>query len=111
MFQRDLLHHGAYFGLLDPRSLSFQKSIEPGPAYSAQLAHPFHTEIALQLHYFPDLVVNAAPPLCVGFGRRASIFRKAPLKKSTSMVLSAKASFSLVFSTRKAVSRASAASC
>src|SRR6185369_13309127 len=71
-----------------------QRAIEAGATYLGQLTHPFNTQAALQRHHFPDLVVDAfapEPPLC---WRRASIFCKAPLKKSSSSVFSASTRFS-----------------
>src|SRR5262249_5800225 len=44
---------------------------------------------ALQGHHLPDLLVGAVPPALALLWRRASIFCKAPLKKSTSNVFSA----------------------
>src|ERR1700730_11340984 len=105
MLESDLLHHRPHFGLLQLGRLFFQASVKSRPAHPCQITHPLHTQLALQLHYFPDLVVNASPPACARCWRRASIFRKAPLKKSTSKVLSANASFSLAFSSRSATSR------
>jgi hypothetical protein len=66
-----------------------QRAIEASATDLGQLTHPFNTQAALQRHHFPDLVVDAfapEPPLCC---RRASIFCKAPLKKSSSRVFSA----------------------
>jgi hypothetical protein len=76
-----------------------------GATYLGQLTHPFNTQAALQRHHFPDLVVDAfAPesPLCC---RRASIFCKAPLKKSSSRVFSASTRLSWLTSLRRVDSR------
>src|SRR5260370_17372094 len=58
-----------------------------------QLTHALDTQAALQGHHFSDLLVDAVSPEAPLFRRRASIFCKAPLKKSTSSVFSAKSCF------------------
>src|ERR1035437_10511569 len=59
----------------------------------------------LQRHHFLDFVVDAFSPLIPLFWRRASTFCKAPLKKSTSIVLSASSRFSWLTSLRSVDSR------
>src|SRR5262245_61502973 len=101
MFQHDLLNGGPHFHLFFDRQTFLQRTIEAGATYLGQLTHPFNTQAALQRHHFPDLVVDAfapEPPLC---WRRASIFCKAPLKKSSSRVFSASRRLSRSFSLRR----------
>ena len=90
MFEDDLLNSSPQFSFLFLGCLFSQAAIKPGAADLRQVTHPFHTEAALPRHYFPDFVVNAIPPRC---WRRFSTFRKALLKKSTSRLFSASASF------------------
>jgi hypothetical protein len=65
-----------------------------------QVTHPLDTQAALHRHHSPDLVVDALAPESPLFWRRASIFCKAPLKKSTSRVVSANTRFSCRYTAR-----------
>src|SRR5215472_13080968 len=105
MLQNDRLNCGSHFHLFFHRPAFLQRSIETRPTHLGQLTHPLDTQAALQRHHFPDLVVDAfAPdtPLC---WRRASTFCKAPLKKSSSKVLSASTRLSRPTSLRNVDSR------
>src|SRR5436853_1505805 len=83
------LHLGSQLHiLLDPIAL-LQGTVKPGPAYPCQPTHALDTETALHRHHFPDLLVDAVPPVFSLCWRRAPTFCKAPLKKSTSRVFSA----------------------
>src|SRR6185369_3713180 len=104
MLQHDLLNRRPHFHLFLLRLLLLQRAIETSPTYLGQVAHPFNTQAALQRHHFPDLVVDAFAPVTSCGWRRASIFCKAPLKKSTSRVFSAKARFSWLTSCRSLAS-------
>ena len=64
------------------------RKTEPGTAHPRQLTHPLDAEAALHRHHFFDLVVDAFAPEDPVRRRRASTLCKAPLKKSTSRVLS-----------------------
>jgi NAD(P)-dependent dehydrogenase (short-subunit alcohol dehydrogenase family) len=84
----DRFDRGPHLHFLLGRRAALQRPTESGATHLRQLTHPLDAETALQRHHFLDLVVDAfAPedPLC---WRRASTFCKAPLKKSTSSVLS-----------------------
>src|SRR5678815_5252931 len=105
MFQYDLLNGGPHLHLFFDRYTLLQRAIEADATYLGQLTHPFNTQAALQRHHFPDLVVDAfapEPSLCC---RRASIFCKAPLKKSSSRVFSASTRLSWLTSLRRVASR------
>src|SRR6202022_336732 len=80
----DLLNYRPNLHVLFHRHLFLQRTIETSPADPAQTAHLLDTQAALHGHHFPDLVVDAVPPEFPLLWRRASIFCKAPLKKSTS---------------------------
>src|ERR1044072_7949604 len=90
MLEHNLLNYSPYFHLFLQRLLRLQGAIEASATYLGQLTHPFDTQAALQRHHLPDLVVDAFAPVTSCGWRRASIFCKAPLKKSTSRVFSAK---------------------
>src|SRR6185369_3511219 len=104
MFQHDLLNGGPHFHLFFHWQTFLQRAVEASATDLGQLTHPFNTQAALQRHHFPDLVVDAFAPVMSCGWRRASIFCKAPLKKSTSSVLSAKARFSWLTSWRSLAS-------
>src|SRR6185369_8183599 len=105
MFQHDLLNGGPHFHLFFDRQTFLQRAIKASATYLGQLTHPFDTQVALQRHHFPDLVVDAFAPVTSCCWRRASIFCKAPLKKSTSRAFSAKARLSWLTSWRSLASR------
>src|SRR6185369_12830033 len=94
VLQHDLLNRSSYFHLFLHWLLLLQRAIEASATYLGQVAHPFNTQTALQRHHSPDLVVDAFAPVTSCSWRRASIFCKAPLKKSISKVFSANARFS-----------------
>src|ERR1700682_522407 len=104
----DFLHSCPHSHVFFPWSTPLQVSVKPRPAGRRQLAHPFHCQTALQRHHFPDLVVDATPPLC---WRRASTLCKARSKKSASSTFSAKAVFNVATSPSRTVTRRSAALC
>jgi hypothetical protein len=93
MFQGDLLNRRAYLRFFLGRSPLLQRSVKARATDTGQLTHALDTQTALQRHHFSDLVVDAVSPEASLFRRRASIFCKAPLKKSTSSVFSAKSCF------------------
>jgi hypothetical protein len=93
MLQGDLSNHVSYFHLGFNRRRFLQPPIEACPTYLGQLAHALDAQAALQRHHFPNLVVDAFSPDLLLVWRRASTFCKAPLKKSTSNVFSAKTLF------------------
>src|ERR671910_2463550 len=70
------------------RRTVLQMPIKAGAADLRQLTHTLDTETALHRHHFFDLVVDAFAPDSPLRWRRASTLCKAPLKKSTSRVLS-----------------------
>src|SRR5438874_13706373 len=88
--------------MVDPTSISSctSKRSCAGATYLGQLTHPFNTQAALQRHHFPDLVVDAFAPESLPCWRRASIFCKAHLKKSSSRVFSASTRLSWLTSLR-----------
>src|SRR5215472_10114139 len=96
MFHGNLLDEGSHLGFFFDWSLLFQRSIETSTTDRSQLTHALDTQAALQKHYFSDLPISSLRR------RRASIFCKAPLKKSTSRVFSASSRFSRWFSFRSA---------
>jgi len=93
MFQRDLLNHGSHFHLLLHRQWLLQPPVEACPAHRSQLTQALDAQATLQRHPFPDLLVDAFSPDWLLAWRRASTFRKALLKKSTSSVFSARTRF------------------
>src|SRR3974377_2362302 len=93
MFDGDRLNRGPYFHGLFVRETLLQRPIKAGSAHGGQLTHPLDTQATLQRHHFPHLVVDAVPPEPPLGWRRALIFCKAPLKKSTSIVFSASSRF------------------
>jgi hypothetical protein len=93
MFHGNLLDEGSHLGFFFDWSLLFQRSIETSTTDRSQLTHALDTQAALQKHYFSDLLVDSVSPVSSLRRRRASIFCKAPLKKSTSRVFSAKSCF------------------
>jgi hypothetical protein len=94
LLQGNLLYGRSHFHLLLSWLLFFQRAVETSATDRNQLAQALDTQAALQKHYFADLLVDAVSPESPRFWRRASIFCKAPLKKSTSMVFSASNRFS-----------------
>src|SRR3984893_17812013 len=98
MLQGNLLDDRSHLGLFFVRSLLFQRSIETSATDRNQLAHALDTQAALQKHRSADLLEGPVSPVPPLFWRRASTFRKAPLKKSTSRVFSASSRFSRRFS-------------
>src|SRR5262249_43606991 len=100
MLQSNLLDQRSYFRLFFGRSLFFERSIETSATDRNQLTHALDTQAALQKYYFSDLLVDPISPVSPLFWRRASIFCKAPLKKSTSRAFSASSRFSRWFSFR-----------
>ena len=93
MLEGNLLDGRSHLQLFFGRLLLFQRAVETSATDRHQLAHAFDTQAALQKHYFSDLLVDAVSPVPPRFWRRASTFCKAPLKKSTSRVFSAKSCF------------------
>ena len=93
VLQRDSLNHRPDLDVFLSRSLLLQRSVKSRTADPRQLAHVLDTQAALHRHHFPDLVVDAVPPEPLLPWRRALIFCKAPLKKSTSKVFSASTRF------------------
>src|SRR5215467_12768156 len=93
VLQHDLLNRRPHLGLLLFRSSLLQPSVKPSATDPRQLAHTLDTQATLHRHHFPDLVIDAVSPEPLLPWRRASIFCKAPLKKSTSRVLSASTRF------------------
>jgi hypothetical protein len=93
MLEGNLLDGRSHFQLLLSWLLLFQRAVETSATDRNQLAQALDTQAALQKHYFSDLLVDAVSPVSPRFWRRASTFCKAPLKKSTSRVFSAKSCF------------------
>src|ERR1700740_1885131 len=93
MLQGDLLNRRPHLCLFLSWSLLLQRSVEARSTDAGQLTHALDTQAALQGHHFSDLLVDAVSPEAPLFRRRASIFCKAPLKKSTSSVFSARSRF------------------
>src|SRR5438045_2907779 len=83
------LHLGSQLHILLYPVTGFQPTIKSGPAHACQSAHMLDTQTALQRHHLPDLLVDTVAPEVSLFWRRASIFCKAPLKKSTSRLFCA----------------------
>src|SRR6516164_905238 len=100
MLQGDLLDHRSHLRLFFGRLPLFQRAVETSATDRKQLAHALDAQTALQKHYFSDLLVDSVSPVSPLRRRRASIFCKAPLKKSTSRVFSASSRFSCWFSFR-----------
>src|SRR5258706_1428715 len=94
VFDKDLLNRRAHLHLVVVCGSFLQRAIKASLADLGQLTHPLDTEVALQRHHFPDVVVDILPPEVLLCRRRASTFCKAPLKKSVSSVLSASARLS-----------------
>src|SRR5215471_13007816 len=95
MFQGNLLNRRPHFGLFLGWPLLLQRSVETRSTDAGELTHALDSQVTLQGHHFSDLVVDAVSPEAPLFWRRASIFCKAPLKKSTSSVFSASSRSSL----------------
>src|SRR5437763_1054712 len=89
VLQGNALHLRPQFHILLYPMALLQLSIKSRPAHSSQAAHTLDTQAALHRHHFPDLLVDAVPPVLSFCWRRASILCKAPLKKSTSKLFSA----------------------
>ena len=88
MLDGDRLNRGPHLHLFLDRRAVLQMPIKAGAADRRQLTHALDAETALQRHHSLDLVVDAFAPDSPFRWRRASTFCKAPLKKSTSRVLS-----------------------
>gem|GEM_PF-6917889 len=82
-----------------------QRAMEARATYLGQLTHPFNTQAPLQRRLFAALVVDAFAPEPLLCWRRASIFCKVPLKKSSSRVLWASTCLSWLTSLRTVDSR------
>src|SRR6266851_8936543 len=76
------------------------------PHEPRHIAHPLDTQSALPRHHVPDVAVDAGAPDVPVRWRRASTVCKAPLKKSTSSIFSAKRRFNWLTSLRSVDSRA-----
>src|ERR1700752_2054582 len=94
MLQKDLLNGCPQLQLFPIGFGLLKRPIKAGAAYLRQLTHPLHADCALQRHHFPDVGVDVLPPELFLWRRLASILCKAPLKKSSSRVLSANTRFS-----------------
>src|SRR5579884_411141 len=105
MLQGDLLDRGAHFHPFLGRLRLLQLPVEAPAADSCQLAHALDAQAALQRHHVADLLVDAVAPESPRLRRRASIFCKTPLKKSTSRVFSASSRLSRPFSRRREATR------
>src|SRR5262249_40536414 len=105
MRQGNLLNRSAYLHVLFLRVVLHKRAVNARPAHPGQLTHPLDAQSALRRHHVPDLLVDAVPPELPLRWRRASTFRKAPLKKSISIVLSANRRFSWLTSLRRVDSR------
>jgi hypothetical protein len=88
MLDRDRLNRGPHLHILLRGPALLQRPIKPGATDLRELTHALDVEATLQRHHFLDLVVDAFAPERPVCWRRASTFCKAPLKKSTSNVLS-----------------------
>src|SRR5260221_6184339 len=88
MLDRDRLNRGPHLHILLDGRAGLEMPITAGATDLRQLTHPLDAQVALQRHHFLDLVVDAFTPERPVNWRRASTFCKAPLKKSTSRVLS-----------------------
>jgi len=91
MSHSNLLNRRSYFHLFLDGPLFLQESVEPCPAHRPQFTHSLDRHAALQWHQSSDLVVDAVSPGPLFAWRRASIFCKAPFKKSTSITFSPQA--------------------
>jgi hypothetical protein len=89
MLQSDLLNQRSHFRLFLGRLPLSQRTIETSATDQDQLTHVLDAQSALQGHQLSDLFVDPVPPEPVLRWRRASIFCKAPFKKSTSIAFSA----------------------
>src|SRR5580658_946698 len=107
MFQHYFVNRRAHFHLFFPWRLDRKPAIKSRPAYPRQHTHPLDRQTALQRHHRPHLVVDAVSPAPSFCWRRAAIFCKAPLKKSTSSVRSARSCFRSRFSSSSPEDRAS----
>src|ERR1700676_3052543 len=106
MFQRDGVNRRPHFHVFFHRHLLLQGPVEARPADVRQPAHSLDTQAALHRHQLPDSVVDAFAPELLLLRRRASIFCKASLKKSTSSAFSPSTPFSSRISFRSSLSRA-----
>ncbi len=106
MLQGNLLNRRAYLHVLFLRVVLQKRAVKTRPAHLGQLTPPLDAQSTLRRHHVPDLLVDAVPPELPLRWRRASTFRKAPLKKSISIVLSANRRFSWLTSLHSADSRA-----
>jgi len=94
VLQNRLLDGGTYLHLFFSGGRLLEGAIKARPANLRQVTHALDTQATLHRHHRPDLLVDAVSPEFVLRWRRASIFCKAPLKKSTSNIRSAKACLS-----------------
>src|SRR6185312_2204222 len=105
MLERDPLNRRPHFHLLLHWLTRPHAPVKPGAADPGQKTHPLHAQAALLRHHSPDVGVDALAPDSLMSWRRASICRKAPLKKSSSSVFSARTRFNLAFSRSSNASR------
>src|SRR5882724_6287239 len=98
MLQRNFLDGIAHDHVLLDGFHFRQAPVVSCPAHLRQLAHSLHRQFALPLCPRLNFHVDADAPEPVLFGCPSLILRKAPLKKSSSKLLSASASFSRRFS-------------
>ena len=75
--QYNRLNGRSQFHFLRVRFLLIERSIKASSTDRSQGAHPFHTQLALHWHHFPDLVVDAVAPVVSLFRRRAPTFSSA----------------------------------
>ena len=97
MLDSDLLNHAPHLHVFLDGCSVMQRTIKTGSADSGQLTHSLDAYAASQRHHFLDFVVDAFSALIPLFWRRASTFCKAPLKKSSSNVLSTSTRFRLQY--------------
>src|SRR5262249_1982058 len=105
MLECDLLNRGPHLHRFILWLLLLQGPVEAGPAHRRQLTHPLDTQAALHRHHVPDVGVDALPPESPLRWRRAFTLCKAPLKKSTSSIFSAKTRLRRLTSLRRVLSR------
>src|SRR3981189_2197063 len=105
MLDSDLLNHAAHLQVFLDWCSVLQRTIKTRSADPGQLTHSLDAQAAFQRHHFLDFVVDASSPLMPLFWRRASTFCKAPLKKSSSNVLSTSTRFNWLISVRSVDSR------
>jgi hypothetical protein len=94
MFQRNLLNQRPHFHVRFGGLSFLQRTVKAPATHRYQPTHALDTQAALRRHHFSDLFVDAISPEPLLRWRRASIFCKAPFKKSTSNAFSASRRFS-----------------